>query len=90
MPTLINIEGVKVNIYFDHGPPHVHILIKDLRAFRYYFLEKDRWKNVDIPRPGAKAVRWILDNLPLVEREWRELNAPIDYKPRKSKPRKDA
>jgi hypothetical protein len=89
MPTLAKVGQVKINIYRDHGPPHVHIVFVNMRYYKFFFLEADRSKNLNIPRPGAKAVRWVLDNLPLVTEEWRKLNAPVDYKFRKRKLRRE-
>lgn len=88
MPVLKIVRGVVIKIYTDHGPPHVHLVPQHGKYLRYFFREKDLWKNERIPRECVPAVDWILDNLPEVEREWSRLNAPIEYRTRRRGPRK--
>ena len=75
MPTLFTGEGIKICVFRDHHPPHVHVFGGDGRSAKIA-LEDGRLISGQVrAREYKRALRWLIEHERAVWKKWRELNS---------------
>tara|TARA_B100000315_G_C14192166_1_gene413856 strand:- start:14 stop:244 length:231 start_codon:yes stop_codon:yes gene_type:complete len=74
IPTLIEIDGIQVRMYFnDHNPPHVHVIAGG-NAAKLAISDGTVFAGSVSPRAERRARAWIFENQDFLFAKWEEFH----------------
>ena len=75
MPTVARFDGLKINMYRDHNPPHVHVIVGDEEAL--VVIATGALLEGSVPAKKLAAAReYIAANREALMTKWDALQAP--------------